>query len=327
MLEQAESDVLILLDCCAGASSAAEAGNGVTEVIAACGFDTWAPCVSEHSFTRNLIDELHYWCGTPYSVATLHMRVLAAMKHWKPRFSRTSNEERRKTPIHSLLNCQGQSRSIQLIPLRPQSALIAELPASRFEAPSSESSGSHSGSHGLHDGNDLDSSQSSNSHVWSDPDFRTPKVLISLSLEEDQELSPNAWAEWLASIPAKIESACVEGVYRSYSTLVLLSVPVATWDMLPESPAVNFIGFVRSDDLLQNVPLKTTLGQCSTTGQAHTLPTSRDSPLNRVQDRRNIFKNPTTPARRRTSPGSRQGLVKPNDEDFDELTGELITFL
>ena len=35
LLEHAESDVLILLDCCAAASSISETGSGVTEVIAA----------------------------------------------------------------------------------------------------------------------------------------------------------------------------------------------------------------------------------------------------------------------------------------------------
>ena len=42
MLQEAHSDVLILLDCCAAASSVAEAGSGVTELIAACGFKTAA---------------------------------------------------------------------------------------------------------------------------------------------------------------------------------------------------------------------------------------------------------------------------------------------
>ena len=36
-LEHAESDVLILLDCCAAASSISGSGTGVTELIAACG--------------------------------------------------------------------------------------------------------------------------------------------------------------------------------------------------------------------------------------------------------------------------------------------------
>lgn len=204
MLEQAESDVLILLDCCAGASSASEAGVGVTEVIAACGLETWAPGVSEHSFTRSLIDELQYWCGNnSNSVAMLHMRILATMKHWKPRSGRISNGERRKTPIHSLLTDQGHSRSIQLISLRLKPAVLAELPASLAERPSSESSSPHTLSPSVDDGMDLNSSQSSTSHVWSDPDFRAPKVLISLNLEEDQWLSPDAWAEWLGNIPAK----------------------------------------------------------------------------------------------------------------------------
>ncbi len=273
MLEQAESDVLILLDCCAGASSAAEAGNGVTEVIAACGFETWAPGVSDHSFTRSLINELQYWRNDPSnSVAMLHMRVLATMKHWKPRSSTTSNEERRKTPIHSLLTNQGCSRSIQLIPLRLKPLIVAELPAPLAKRPSTESSGSHTGSPDLDDGMDLDSSQSTTSSLWSDPDFRTPKVLISLALDEDQWLYPGVWADWLRQIPARIKSASVEGVYRSYSTLLLLSIPVATWDMLPENPAVSFIGFVRSENLLQTPPLRELLGPFSTVGQAQTLP-------------------------------------------------------
>ena len=40
MLEDADCDVLILLDCCVAASSTAETGNGVTELVAACGFET-----------------------------------------------------------------------------------------------------------------------------------------------------------------------------------------------------------------------------------------------------------------------------------------------
>lgn len=53
----------------------------------------------------------------------------------------------------------------------------------------------------------------------------------------------------------------MQGVLRSYSTMVLLSVPVVTWDMLPNDPAVNFVGFVRSDNLLENAPLKRLLGE------------------------------------------------------------------
>ena len=323
MLEQAESDVLILLDCCAGASSSAEAGNGVTEVIAACGFETWAPGVSEHSFTRSLIDELQFWCGQLSNpVAMLHMRVLASMKHWKPRSSRTSNDERRKTPIHSLLTSQGCSKSIQLIPLRQPPPLLAELPASLAKEPSSESSGSHTASPGAEDSVDLDSSQSSTSHVWSDPSFVAPKVLISLALEEDQWLSPNAWAEWLANVPAKIKSASVEGVYRSYSTLVLLSIPVASWDMLPNDPAVSFIGFVRSDNLLSNAPLTEKLGQSSNVGQAQTSSMSRYSLRTQVPKTKEVKPNKTISSFSSGIVPKRVEHTYKDDEDSDASTGE-----
>lgn len=146
-------------------------------MITACGFETYAPGVSEHSFTRSLIDELQYWCNDRHrSVAMLHTRVLGSMRHWKPRSSRTSNDERRKKPFHSLLTNQGPSRSIELIPLRLQPPLLAEMPVSLAKNPASESSSSPTGSPGVDDSNDLNSIQSSTSQqVWSDPDFRALK--------------------------------------------------------------------------------------------------------------------------------------------------------
>ena len=78
MLEQAKSDVLILLDCCAAASSTASSGSGITEVIAACGFESMAPGVGQHSFTRSLIDELKFLSrGVPFSAALLHNKILS----------------------------------------------------------------------------------------------------------------------------------------------------------------------------------------------------------------------------------------------------------
>lgn len=59
MLEVADSDVLILQDCCAAARSAdAHHSKGTTEIIAACGLEVFTPAVGEHSFTRALIEEL-----------------------------------------------------------------------------------------------------------------------------------------------------------------------------------------------------------------------------------------------------------------------------
>ena len=38
-------------------------------------------------------------------------------------------------------------------------------------------------------------------------------------------------------------------MYRSNSTLLLASVSIAIWDMLPDHPATNFVGFISSENL------------------------------------------------------------------------------
>ena len=56
-LEQAESDVLILLDCCSAGIGNIGEGNGVTEVICACAYDVEANGIGHYSFTKALTIE------------------------------------------------------------------------------------------------------------------------------------------------------------------------------------------------------------------------------------------------------------------------------
>lgn len=183
MLEEAQSDVILLLDCCAAASSASGAGSGITEVIAACGFETWAPGVGEHSFTRSLIEELRYLRRTaPFSTALLHNTVLSRVKYWKPRYGRaSSNREQRKTPIYIVLSNEAKQRSIEIAPIWVSdpavnlSKLSLEVPVSHESNESSQTScdtGSPRPSQ---------SSKSSVDEVWPDTSFRCPKALITVS--------------------------------------------------------------------------------------------------------------------------------------------------
>jgi hypothetical protein len=49
---------------------------------------------------------------------------------------------------------------------------------------------------------------------------------------------------WLKGVPLLGKWAKIEGVYRSFSTLIILSMPISVWDMLPDHPAGTFIGYV-----------------------------------------------------------------------------------
>lgn len=249
LFEQAKSDVLILLDCCAAASSAAGSVTGVTEIIAACGFETIAPGVGKHSFTRSLIGELKYLSSRPsFSAALLHNQVLARIKYFNPRYATGGHREPRRTPVYIVLANEAKKRSIELVPMVLQDPLtinngLAIISPAQVSTPSS----------GISDDVDTQSLQSSKSsidEIWHDAQSNYPRVLISIALEEDQLLRCDEWTEWLKSIPTFANTVAVEGVYQSDSTLFLLSLPVAVWDMLPEGPAISFIGFVKTSNML-----------------------------------------------------------------------------
>ena len=134
LLEEAESDVLLLYDSCHSSHPAVSiSGQGVTEVIAACGFETQAPAVGPHSFTNALIRELEEaFTGPPISVAELHGKVIGSLKNWKPSLLRDSDGNiwtdengqpryechKRRTPVHCFLTNETPYRSIMLAPLR-----------------------------------------------------------------------------------------------------------------------------------------------------------------------------------------------------------------
>jgi hypothetical protein len=83
-------------------------------------------------------------------------------------------------------------------------------------------------------------------------DLNHPHVLISIALENDQMLDSRACSEWLARFPALAKYAKIQGVYKSYSTLILASVPVTIWNLLPEDLSCSFVGFVTSCNLIYN---------------------------------------------------------------------------
>jgi hypothetical protein len=117
-----------LYDCCNSAPApvcgSRPGKGGVTEVIAACGFEATAPEVDEHSFTRALIHTLIVLSKeTPFSVAQLHAQTLNKLRCWSPSLEKRSGGEYayerqpRRTPIYSILSETNPRSSIELRPL------------------------------------------------------------------------------------------------------------------------------------------------------------------------------------------------------------------
>jgi hypothetical protein len=271
LLEEAESDVLLLFDSCHSSHPAINvAGQGVTEVIAACGFETQAPAVGPHSFTNALIGELEEcFSGPPISVAELHGRVISSLKKWKPSLLRDGNGHvwtdengraryechKRRTPVHCFLTNESPYRSIMLTPL------ILKLPhptVAGIDRPHSQSSTIPSGET-LHSPESSEYNSSTLATTVSDiskPDHSL-QVLLAIRLEDDYFIDDDeddgkklrTWCDWLKNIPEGAENITIQGVYKSCSALVILSLPIALWDLIPNEAAYSFIGFVNSNNL------------------------------------------------------------------------------
>lgn len=236
----AMSDVLVLLDCCAAASSAPGPGKGVMEGIAACGFEMRTPSPGHYSFTNTLIEVLEDWSNKPaFSAAQLHTEVLFVLKQKRPERGRDGRRlEWCTTPIH-WANTNSKSSGIEICSLRSQKSISKATARSNVISRQTT----------YMDAMDIDDDVLSNrlNGCSLNGNYQVPHVLISVALEEDQGvLDAVSCRRWLADFPALVKYATVEGVYKSYSTLLTLSVPVMVWDMLPDNPACSFIGYVIS---------------------------------------------------------------------------------
>lgn len=179
----------------------------------------------------------------------LHAEILARLKHPRPIMINGRRFEARSTPVHFMMTSDHKAASIEFSRLIPQ--------AMRLPAPPRQSSTPRS------DRFLGDDREGPNNElvIANEPDEDNPHVLISLALEDDQQLDLDAWEQWLAAFPALAKHCKVQGLFKSHSTTLLVSLPVMIWDLLPDDPACSFVTFIRSNNLLLS---KTTREQGAT---------------------------------------------------------------
>ncbi|KAH8762783.1 hypothetical protein BGZ57DRAFT_828993, partial [Hyaloscypha finlandica] len=262
LLEQAESDVLILLDCCAAGTANAGGGSGVTELIAACAFNATANGVGPHSFTNALVIELTELSRKPsFSIGELYSNIFIRTQCRIPEHGR----ERHPAPIHLVLTQQiGFSRSIQLSARYRSQAVNEQLPAlstttvsegspelgssavypNRGRGPNtSHLNGIETASNVPPQTNSMMADQQITTF-----DDRVPRLLFAVRIKETfqpSELSTDLFSEWLRFIPLLIEEVKVEAGFDSFSSILIVSLPIALSSYIPTNPAVMCLGPIR----------------------------------------------------------------------------------
>ncbi|KOS18889.1 hypothetical protein ESCO_001191 [Escovopsis weberi] len=252
------SDVLILLDCCAGAASATfPAGDSITETISASSWNAIAPDPGRYSFTNALIEILQEWQMRAFSAAMLHAELLARLKHPRPVAINGKLFEARSTPVHFMMTSNHRVPSIELSRLAPREAfpkdkrppvpprLTGFVPGAGREAGAPVTRQQEASPFGA--------PPSADGPILKEPTEDVPHVMISLALEGDQRLDMHAWEQWLNAFPALAKYVKIQGVFKSHSTLMLVSLPVMIWDLLPEDPATSFVAFIRSNNMAPQI--------------------------------------------------------------------------
>lgn len=197
-----------------------------------------------------------------FTPAMLHCEILNRLRHEKPERRRDVKKfEFRRTPIHVFSTCDPKAGSVELCARVNPIDHSAALPTTS-RVPNSDQAGSEVQQSTEREINEDEQAISSTSEI-SSPYGRTmltkvdssgdtllPHVLISLALEEEQLLDLEECRKWLQQFPALAKYAKVEGVYKSNSTLLILSIPVVIWDGLPNNIACAFIGYVHSVNIM-----------------------------------------------------------------------------
>ena len=247
-------------------------------MIAACGYETTAPEVDEHSFTTALIEMLTVASNQePFSVVWLHSRVLSKLKCWAPKVKPLSGggyvyeSQRRRTPIYSLLSESRPRRTIVLGPLpllanekgsvEPMPIeLISCLSAANGTGSSSKRKEDRSevaeSSEGVEPSEQVQQSEGleGNREAQVSEIAKCAKVLLAIRVDKSP-FSKDDWVEWIRNVPANARDIHIEGIWDSFSTLILLRMPIEVWNLLPEHPAYSFVGFCTSQNLaLEQTP-------------------------------------------------------------------------
>lgn len=212
------------------------------ELLAACGWDAQAYGPGPLSFTRALVDALKAFCpGGRFTTSQLYSKLVSLMKEKGCNIM--------PTPTHIPLIGE-RKNVIELAALAKDSSISAS------SDPTSQSSSQYSG-HTQNPSSKVSSTTDASSidagELMDPPSPTNPHVLLSIALEKDQNLDKEEWIDWYRRIPAKIVGAKFQGVFRSDSTLLLVSMPISVWDGLKDNPAYSFINFIKSGNLLLNL--------------------------------------------------------------------------
>lgn len=230
LLDEAQSDMLLLFDSCAVRDAPIAGGLGVKQVIAAYSPDQSSLDPGPRSFTAVLVDALNkLHTGHPFTTQRLYQEV-AALKHQDAAPHPKLNGANGATPAtripHFFTLAAAANQTIKLTPLDPsQPAETKVSPSGRDDAPI-----------GPADVNHLI--------------FQEPRVLACTTFVGDASPDMTSFNQWLHSSSPIASLIAVEGMFLGPPTMLMISMPHSIWNIVQHDKVCCFLGHIKSNNLI-----------------------------------------------------------------------------
>ncbi|RDW62598.1 hypothetical protein BP5796_10900 [Coleophoma crateriformis] len=243
LLEDAQSDILLLLDTCAVADAPAAGNHGVKQAIAAYSWEHAARQPSPRSFTSNLVEALtKLGNGRPFSAQRLHEEIISQNHNNFLQENGLSNGASKAAAVHERLPIcftwtPGTLQSIILSPLDPNAPPLPQL-SPPLGSPDNNVQGSQ---------NPLEKQNSLPPHT--SLIFDEPRALVCTTFLGEPSQDMASFKSWLQNTPAAARKIAVEGMFHGPPTVLLISMPIAVWNVVAADRTCCFLGYVNSHNM------------------------------------------------------------------------------
>lgn len=234
LFEDAQSDILLLLDTCSASDASLEPGTSLKQVIAAYTPEHSQLQPSARSFTATLSECLtRLSTGRPYSVQRLYEDILAQRQLDAALAQKVNGDSKPERAPICLNLTSGSNQNLVLAPLVPSNHVRPSIGETKtqFLKPNHEEQIIKPGS-------------------VLDLTFDEARVLVCTTFVGDASPDMAYFKQWLHNTPplgGKIE---VEGMFIGPPTMLLISMPQSIWNVVQHDKVCCFLGYINSHNMI-----------------------------------------------------------------------------
>lgn len=229
---------MLLLDTCAVTDAPTAGSNGIKQAIAAYSPDHTAREPGARSFTYNLIEALNKLCGSrPFSIQRLHEEIISQKHSRFLQHTGLTNGAGKAASAHERMPVcftltPGTLQSIVMSPLGPQvpGSLIASPLGSPDTIAQAEQQGIIANSN-------------------SDLTFEEVRALVCTTFLGEPSQDMASFKQWLQNTPLAASKIAVEGMFHGPPTVLLISMPIAVYNVIAADRTCGLLGYVNSHNM------------------------------------------------------------------------------